>query len=151
MAADARPRRSFRSWVDRGLDALAKELPWAYARMAVALGEREVRLTVDGEVVAVESDGARVWLRDEPGTPAVTLSTTRREIVALVDAERSLVTSVVEGRTTLRGRVADLAAFHDGLLEFLRGAVRSPSFPWMMDAFRGDVVSISAEQGGIEG
>ncbi len=139
-------RAPFREWVDRGLRTLLAELPWAHARMAAALGVREVTITVDGEVTAVQSDGARVWLRDEPVAPAVTLTTTRREIVALVDAERSLVTSVVLGQTVLRGRVADLAAFHDGLLEFLRGAVRSPSFPWMMDAFRGDVVSTSAER-----
>ncbi len=139
-------REPFRGWVDRGLRTLRSELPWAHARMAAALGAREVTITVDGEVTSVQSDGARVWLRDDPGTPAVTLATSRREIVALVDAERSLVTSVVLGETVLRGRVADLAAFHDGLVEFLRGAVRSPSFPWMMDAFRRDVVSTSAER-----
>lgn len=139
-------RAPFREWVDRGLRTLAVELPWAHSRMAAALGAREVAITVDGEVAPVESDGARVWLRDEPGAPAVTLSTSRREIVAMVDAERSLVTSVLEGRTRLSGRVDDLAAFHDGLLEFLRGAVRSPSFPWMMDAFRDDVVSTSPER-----
>jgi hypothetical protein len=139
-------RVPFRGWVDRGLRALRGELPWAHARMAAALGAREVTITVDGEVTSVQSDGERVWLRDAPEAPAVTLATTRREIVALVDAERSLVRSVVMGETVLRGRVADLAAFHDGLLEFLRGAVRSPSFPWMMDAFRRDVVSRSAER-----
>jgi len=136
----------FRGWVDRGLRTLRAELPWAHARMAAALGAREVTITVDGEVTAVQSDGGRVWLRDAPDEPAVTLSTTRREIVALVDAERSLVTSVVLGKTVLRGRADDLAAFHDGLLEFLRGAVRSPSFPWMMDAFRRDVVWTNAER-----
>jgi len=139
-------RVPFRGWVDRGLRTLRGELPWAYTRMAAALGAREVTITVDGEVTPVASDGARVWLRDAPEAPVVTLTTSRREIVALVDAERSLVTSVVLGETVLRGRVDDLAAFHDGLLEFLRGAVRSPSFPWMMDAFRRDVVSTNAER-----
>jgi hypothetical protein len=134
------PKVPFRGWVDRGLRALSRELPWAHARMAAALGAREVALTVDGEVAAVQSDGARVWLRDEPDAPVVTLRTTRREIVALADAERSLVESVLRGDTVLCGRVDDLAAFHDGLLEFLRGAVRSPSFPALMDGFRrGDV------------
>ena len=76
----------------------------------------------------------------------MTLRTTRREIVALAEAERSLVSSVLLGETVLRGRVEDLAAFHDGLLEFLRGAVRSPSFPGLMDAFRRDVVSSDAER-----
>lgn len=134
----------FADWVGEGLATLRRELPWAYERMAAALGRREVALSVDGEVVAVVSDGARAWLRDRPEAPTVTLSTSRREIVALVDAERTLVTSVLRGETVLRGRVDDLAAFHDGLLEFLRGAVRSPSFPWMMDAFRRDVVSTAA-------
>jgi hypothetical protein len=87
-----------------------------------------------------------VWLRDEPGAPRVTLRTTRREVVALADAERSLVASVLLGETVLRGRVGDLAAFHDGLVEFLRGAVRSPTFPGLMDAFRADVVSTVADR-----
>jgi hypothetical protein len=139
-------RIPFRGWVDRGLRTLERELPWAYDRMAAALGAREVALTVDDEAATVESDGKTVWLRDEPRAPSVTLRTTRREIVALAEAERSLVSSVLLGETVLRGRVEDLAAFHDGLLEFLRGAVRSPSFPGLMDAFRRDVVSSDAER-----
>lgn len=139
-------RIPFRGWVDRGLRTLEGELPWAYLRMAAALGAREVALTVDDEEATVESDGKTVWLRDEPRAPSVTLRTTRREIVALAEAERSLVSSVLLGETVLRGRVEDLAAFHDGLLEFLRGAVRSPSFPGLMDAFRRDVVSSDAER-----
>jgi len=144
-------RMPFRGWVGRGLRTLLRELPWAHARMAAALGAREVEITVDGEVVAVESDGERVWLRDEPGSPSVTLRTTRREIVALAEAERSLVSSVLLGETVLRGRVEDLAAFHDGLLEFLRGAVRSPSFPGLMDAFGREVVSSDAEREAASG
>ncbi|MDB4932433.1 MAG: hypothetical protein JWM10_4917 [Myxococcaceae bacterium] len=134
-------RVPFRGWVDRGLRTLARELPSAHARLAAALGAREVRIVVDAEEAVVESDGHRVWLRDEASAPCVTLATTRREVVVLADAERSLVESVLRGDTVLRGRVADLAAFHDGLVEFLRGAVRSPSFPGLMDAFRADVVS----------
>lgn len=139
-------RIPFRGWVDRGLRALQAELPWAYARMASALGAREVAITVDGEAAVVESDGVTVRLRDEPRAPSVTLRTSRREIVALAEAERSLVDSVLLGETVLRGRVEDLSAFHDGLLEFLRGAVRSPSFPALMDAFRADVVFSGSER-----
>lgn len=139
-------RVPFRAWVDRGLRALARELPSAHARMAAALGAREVSIVVDGDEAVVESNGARVWLRDEALAPCVALHTSRREVVALADAERSLVASVLLGETVLRGRVADLAAFHDGLVEFLRGAVRSPSFPGLMDAFRADVVSTGADR-----
>jgi hypothetical protein len=139
-------RVPFRGWVDRGLRTLERELPSAHARMAAALGAREVLIAVDADVAVVECDGARVWLRDAPAAPCVTLRTTRREIVALADAERTLVASVLRGDTVLRGTVADLAAFHDGLVEFLRGAVRCPSFPGLMDAFRGDVVSTGSDR-----
>jgi hypothetical protein len=72
----------------------------------------------------------------EARAPAVECRTTRRAILDLVDARTTLMAAVVADRVWLRGSVEDLLAFHDGLMVYLGGAVRSPSFPWLLRQFR---------------
>jgi len=131
--------QTFGHWVRRGVVTLARELPWASARMGDALGARVVQLTVDGDLATVRwrDDAARVSERPSPDdAPAVTLRTTRRTVVALADGDDALVDAVLAGRVVLRGAPGDLAAFHDALMAFLQGAVRAPGFAATLDAFR---------------
>lgn len=130
---------TFGHWVRRGVVTLARELPWASARMGEALGARVVHLTVDGDLAVVRwRDGAaRVAERADPDAPpAVTLRSTRRAVLALADGEDTLVDAVLAGRVVLRGAPGDLAAFHDALMAFLQGAVRAPGFVATLDDFR---------------
>lgn len=130
---------SFGYWVRRGVLSLARELPWASARMGAALGGRVVHITVDGELAAVRwhEGAARVSERADPeAAPSVTLRTTRRTVMALADGDDTLLDAVLAGRVVLRGATADLAAFHGALMAFLQGAVRAPGFAHTLEEFR---------------
>ncbi len=128
---------SFGDFVREGLAALVEELPWCAARMVTALGRRDVLLTVDGEPVRVRADGARVRVIDAAEfSPRVTLTTDRVTVLRLADAETSVLDAVLDGSIVLRGDVDDLVAFYEGLQGFLHGAVRSPSFPRLLERYR---------------
>lgn len=130
---------AFGRFVSRGLGALRAELPWAYARVAAALAGRDVLLAVSGEDVPITArDGAVVAhvVAPQGFSPCVTLRTERAVVARLADGELTIVDAVVSGEVALRGDVDDLVAFHDGLMAFLHGAVRSPAFPALLDEFR---------------
>lgn len=134
-----RATTTFGYWVRRGVVSLARELPWASARMGAALGERVVHLVVDGELAAVRwRDGAaRVRESADPeAPPTVTLRTSRGVVLALADGDDTLLDAVLSGRVVLRGAARDLAAFHAALMAFLQGAVRAPSFTATLEDFR---------------
>jgi hypothetical protein len=104
--------------------------------MCGALGTREVLIEVDGERTAVTSTKSATRVEAAPRAPVVECRTTREAIIDLVDARMTLVDAVVSERVWLRGSVGDLLAFYDGLMAYLGGAVRCPSFPWLLNDFR---------------
>jgi hypothetical protein len=130
------PDATFADFLGRSLSLLRREIPWVYARMCGELEPREVLIWVDDLATSVLCEAAEVRILDAPQAPDVELRTTSAEILDLIDAERTLVEAILAGRITLRGRVDDLIAFHDGLVTYLHGAVRSPSFPPLLASFR---------------
>jgi hypothetical protein len=123
-------------FVGESLAALRAEMPDAYAAMCLALAPRTLRLEVDGEVVTLRFAPRAVVdaPKDEPA--AVSLLTSRATIVAVIDAQHSLVSAALAGVLDLRGAPADVAAFHDAFTLYLQGGVRAPSFPRLLGAFR---------------
>lgn len=136
-SSSSAPDATFASFLARSLDLLARELPWAYAAMCEALAPREVSITVDGEPARVVCTAGSVRVEPGAGAPAVECRTTREAILDLVAARTTLAEAVIGDRVWLRGSVDDLLAFHDGLMVYLGGAVRSPSFPGLLQEFRG--------------
>lgn len=126
----------FRSHLARALDLLRRELPRAYRRVVDELGGREVGLRIGAEEVSVRFVEGLPVLGRSGGAPRVILATEAREILALADAERSVLGAILEDRVLLRGALPDLLAFHDALHVFLHGAVRCPSFDQLLDEFR---------------
>jgi len=116
--------------------------------MCRTLAPRAVRIALDGEVVTVACTPERATLLDASDAPDVLdaldaadapdveVRTSRAAIVALIDARSTLVESVLADRVELRGKLDDLVAFHDGLVVYLHGAVRAPSFPALLLLFR---------------
>jgi hypothetical protein len=135
-SSSSAPDASFASFLGRSLELLARELPWGYAALCRTLAPREVVIEVDGAATGLVCEADAVRVAPAMTAPAVECRTTREAILDLVDARMTLVEGVMSERVWLRGSVADLLAFHDGLLIYLGGAVRSPSFPWLLREFR---------------
>ncbi len=104
--------------------------------MCRLLAPREVLLVIDGEAVVLAFDPASAHLLPGQRQPAVQLYTSRQTMLDVIDARLTLAEAVLADAIRLQGNVDDLAVFHEGLLTYVRGAVRCPSFPRLLDRFR---------------
>lgn len=126
----------FASFLQRSLETLAHERPDVAARLAATLAGLEVTVEVDGEGVLLGSDGERVVCAPALRPAAVVVRATRATVLALADGELALLDAVRSDRLHLQGTARDLARFHAALGLYLQGAVRAPSFPDLLHAFR---------------
>ncbi len=127
----------FRALLGRSLDVLEDECPEAYHAIGRALGRAAVRVDVEGEAFVLAFDAGRHRLSPPGDTSAqVELGTDWRALDELLDGRVTLLQSVRGERLRLRGGIAVLGRFHEGLMLFLRGAVRCPSFPELREQVR---------------
>ena len=91
-------------------------------------------------------DPSGVHVLPEAKEPTAELVTSRNTILSILDARLTLAEAVLSDAIVLKGHVDDLIAFHDGLMTYVRGAVRSPSFPRLLDHFRYDASSARNER-----
>ncbi|WP_437335482.1 hypothetical protein WME98_25045 [Sorangium sp. So ce296] len=119
--------------------ALAAELPEAHARVSARLAGRAVAIRVDGERFVVEADGGAPQVRaagaDEEAA-AVRVATSRRAILDVLDARRSLAEAVLADEVEVVGALERLVEAREALLAYVHGAVRCPSFPALLERFR---------------
>jgi hypothetical protein len=136
-------RDSSLTWyIGASLVALRQECPTAYFLMCGQLAPRRVRLMIDGESVTLAFDPSGARVLPVAQNPTAELVTSRRTILDVLDARLTLAEAVLSDAIVLKGRVDDLAAFHDGLMTYVRGAVRCPTFPRLLDRFRYDSSTI---------
>jgi hypothetical protein len=129
-------RYRFADFLADSFSTLRREMPNGYHAMCRSLQPRTVALTVDGEPVGVHFEPARAVIARPVAQPTIEVRTTRAAILALIDATHTLHEAVLNDALYLRGDPSDLLAFHDGLMAYVHGAVRSPSFPHLLQAFR---------------
>ena len=118
------------------LETLRREYPYVYDRMCAALAPRSLRLTIDGQSLPLRFEPGRHLSPDQLPEPDVRLATSRQTILEVIDARYSLEQAVDLGLIDLAGTTTDLSAFHDALLMYVRGAVRCPSFPALLERYR---------------
>jgi len=123
-------------YIATSLIALRQECPTAYFLMCGQLAPRRVRLVIEGESVTLAFDPSGVHVLPEAKESAAELVTSRQTILDVLDARRTLAEAVLSDAIVLKGHVNDLTAFHDGLMTYVRGAVRSPSLARLLDRFR---------------
>jgi len=123
-------------YIATSLIALRQECPTAYFLMCGQLASRRVRLVIEGESVTLAFDPSGVHVLPEAKESAAELVTSRQTILDVLDARLTLAEAVLSDAIVLKGHVNDLTAFHDGLMTYVRGAVRSPSFARLLDRFR---------------
>jgi hypothetical protein len=150
-------------FVGTSLELLRREHPPAYAVLCSSMAGRRARLSISGESLALvfsaehiaverlvperliperlvperlEAGPAAADVPHAAGEPELCLTTDWATILDLVDAQLSITDAVVCGQFDLRGEGRELARFYDALLTYLRGAVRCPSFPGLLDRLR---------------
>ena len=137
MASSSSSAEPIGDLLAESLALLEREAPECARRLAARLRGLPVDLSVDREALALQSDGARVRLAPPGDDPApVALVTTRAVIAAVLDGRLLLTDAVLADRIAVRGPLSDLLTCHAALQDYVHGAVRSPSFPALLDRFR---------------
>lgn len=127
---------SFAGFIGSSLETLNNELSTAYQLLCSQLASRSLLLVIDGETVALAFDQSNVYFPSELDNPTIQLHASRQTILDVIDARLTLYEAVLADSIVLAGHIDDLVAFHDGLLTYIQGAIRCPSFPALLDHFR---------------
>ena len=131
-------------FIIRSLDTMRQEYPTAYFLLCGTLAPREVLLIFDDEFVALHFTPGEVRWLPQTANPTVRLRTTRQSILDVIDGRLTLHQAIESDVITLWGSVDDLALFHEGLLTYIRGAIRCPTFPNLLDRFRLAVAPVTS-------
>lgn len=127
---------TFAGFVHESLALLRCEVPAAHAAMCAPVAGRRVAIDADGEAFALRFERNVVHAAAPEAGPELSVRTSRRAVLALVDARYSLLEAVLNEHLDVRGTPDDVIAFHDALVAYLHGAVRAPSFPGLLRRFR---------------
>ncbi len=127
---------SISGFIELSFEILRDEFPTAYHLLCSQLAPRTVQMFINDEVVILAFDAGFAHLRQDVRTPTLELHTTRQTILDVIDAHLAPHEAILADAILLRGAIEDLAAFYDGLLTYVHGAVRCPSFPALLDRFR---------------
>jgi hypothetical protein len=126
---------SFRGFLGRSLQVLEREAPLAYRAVCDTLGARRVAIRVDAERLLVENLSGKLCLVSAEGSVSAEASASRCVLRALIEGEVGLTDAILSDQVELVGGLDDLVAFHEALLFYFMGAVRSPSFVVLSDEF----------------
>jgi hypothetical protein len=129
------PDSSFSGFVQRSLLVLSREAPAAHRALASCMGTLSIAASVDHEALVIAAHGAQLLVHSGALPAAAHLATTRRALRCLLTAERTMIDAIINDELELRGTTEALACLDDCLSLYLRGAVRSPSFPSLLDEF----------------
>jgi hypothetical protein len=127
---------SIRAFIEASFVALREEFPEAYFLMCRRLAGMTATLLVDDERIGLVFDRRAVRVRGMHPRADVRVRTSRRAILDILHARLTLQAAVDDGSLQLWGSIANLEAFHEALLVYVRGAVRSPSFGPLWARFR---------------
>ena len=127
---------NLREFIIGSLDVLERQAPGFHDRLCQQLDERRVQVGGDGVPFTLCFEAGSVSLAAPDPTDDVVVQIDRAIVLALIDAEATLEDAVLDGRVRLRGSVDDLGDFHEGLLIYVRGGVRCPSFPQLVQKLR---------------
>jgi hypothetical protein len=125
-------------FVGISLDILQVECPPAYDRLCRQLAGQNVRLQIEDEPIDLvfREDQVSIFSPSDDLAPDTSLKTSWQTVLDLADGKMSLDQAVLSNAVAVKGEVATVAHFYDGLHTYLSGAVRCPSFPLLLEHFR---------------
>lgn len=123
---------------------LAAELPPAWESFCAALDGLAVEIRVDAESFTVSFAGRIAHISGIAGIgdsagialPGARIDTTRRTIEDVLDARLSLREAVLTDALQVIAPLPVIDRLHTGILSYVHGGVRCPSFPSLLKRFR---------------
>ena len=116
---------------------LSEECPGAFHELCDRLDSAKIRLCIDGDSVSPSFAAHGFELVAAHASPEVDLESSREAILAVLDGRLTLEDAVWQDRVVLMGSLDALARFHEGFVLCVGGAVRCPSFPRLLERYRG--------------
>lgn len=132
---------SLTAFLRTSFQILRHEQARAFGEMVGALGRGRLYLQVDGETVVLRfgQGTPQVWSASRQDRRPPLVMTSRRAIVQLADGELTTLEAVRRGDLEVLSSPEDLLRLDRSLGYYLRGAVRCPSFPALLEEFRASV------------
>jgi hypothetical protein len=116
----------FFPFLTNALDALALEVPRAYAAFCRELRGLSLCIRVDGQCRYLRTSVERHVLEREPSdAPGLAISTSRDALLELLEDRCAFVDAVRSEACSLQGSIQDLTRLEEALFIFVRGAARS--------------------------
>jgi hypothetical protein len=139
---------AFRSFLTAGLAAVQRDAPACARAVAAALGPAVIELAVDGERVAVRSDGGRVVAGAaielaRSGRPRVGVVTTGRALLALIGGKDELYPAIVANRVRVQAAPRDAERLFDALRWFIEGCARSRAAPALLAEYQRSIETVT--------
>jgi hypothetical protein len=139
-------RSEFGDFLARSLAVLEREMPRSHARLCAVMRDRCAAFRVDGPPVLLAFGDGGPTLGPLAGTaPGVECELSKQTILDLVDGRLSLEEAVRGDRFLLRAPVRELQVFFEALQLYFRGAVRCPSLPVLLEAYRRGGAAVEPE------
>jgi hypothetical protein len=125
-------------FIGASIELLEKECPQAYTLLCSQMAGRQAWFSIGGDPVRLAFIPDRILLQppEGDGDLSVRLITDWATVLDLADAKLTLVDAVLSSRLDLLAEAKELALFYAATLTYLRGAVRCPSFPALLDRLR---------------
>lgn len=129
---------TFQRHLQESLKLLERELPSAYRQMCLVFKGKLARICVDDECIVVESIGHELRVVRSEGARSVVVqcTTSRKTLLALLDADLTIVQAVRADQLWLQGSVTELLTFYEALASYFHGSVRCRSFPALLQRYR---------------
>jgi hypothetical protein len=115
---------------------LEAELPPAWQRFCACLDRHSVELRIDDEAFVVRLIRQRPVISAPDADADARIETTRQAILDVLDARLSLRDAVLRDALRVTAPLATVNRLHDGIIAYVHGGVRCPSFPSLLKRLR---------------
>jgi N-methylhydantoinase B/oxoprolinase/acetone carboxylase alpha subunit len=122
--------------LEESFEILLREVPEAHRRMCTTLKGAAVSIHVDDDHVVALFDAATATVGNDTSRVTTDVATSRQAIIDVVEGRLSLYDAVLADVVRARAPLDALVQLYDGLVMYVHGAVRSPSFPKLLERFR---------------
>ncbi|WP_233612312.1 sterol-binding-like protein [Corallococcus sp. AB045] len=127
---------SVQALLARSFALLAREQPQAHGRFLMPLAGLAVALKIDAEHFTAAFTSTQAHLRAVDGQESITVGTSRRTILEVLDDRRTLTEAVLSNAVEVVGSLEVLLRAHEGLIRYVHGAVRCAGFASLLHQLR---------------